>query len=73
MRNRTRSKFRSNNEYWKRLRAQIIKVGLPRRDGIFVCVNGCANEGAVSESREIARVEYLGQITSIGSGRALKL
>ena len=38
-----------------------------------MCVNGRANEVAVSESREIALVAYLGQITSIGSGRAVKL
>ena len=55
------------------MRAQIIKVALPIRDGIFVCVNRRANEVAVSESREIARVAYLGQIKSIGSGRALIL
>ena len=28
---------------------------------------------AVSESREIARVAYLGQITNVGNGRARKL
>ena len=73
MRNPTGSIFRPNNEYWKRARTKIIKVALPIRDGIFVCVNGRANEDAVSESREIARVAYFGQITSIGSSRALKL
>ena len=33
-----------------------------------MCVNGRANEVAVSESHEISWVAYLGQITSIGSG-----
>ena len=42
-------------------------------DSILVCVNGRENEVAVSELREIARLEYLGLITSIGRGRALKL
>ena len=67
------SLFRPNNEYWKPSRTKITKVALPIRDGIFVCVNGRANEVAVSESHEIARVAYLGEITNIGSGRAQKL
>ena len=65
--------FRPNNEYWMRSRSKIIKGALLGGDGISVCVNGSANEVAVSQSREIAWVAYLGQIMSIGSGRALKL
>ena len=60
MRNRTGSIFRPNNESWKQSRTKIMKVALPIRDGIFVCVNGRANEVAVSESREIVRVAFLG-------------
>ena len=57
----------------KRSRAKII-IGPPSGgDGIIACGNGRANEVAVSESREIAHVAYLGQITFIGSGRARKL
>ena len=67
------SLFRPTNEYWKRSRFKIIKGAHPGRDGILACVNGCENEIAVLESREIARVAYLGLITSIGSGRALNL
>ena len=65
--------FRLIKEYWKGLCAKIIKGAHPIRDGILVCVDGRANEVALSESREIARVAYFGQITSIGSSRALKL
>ena len=73
MRIRTGSIFRSNNEYWKGLSAQIIKVALPIRDGILASAIGRAKEVAFSESCDIVRVVYLGQITSIGSRRALKL
>ena len=59
-RNRTGSIFRPNNKYSKRSRAKIIKVVLPIMDGILACVNGRANEVAVSESREVVRVAYLG-------------
>ena len=72
-RNRTGSIFRPNNKYWKRSRTKIVNGTLPGGDGILACVNGRANVVAVSESREIVRVAYLGQITSIGSGRAQKL
>ena len=73
VRNRTGSIFRPNNEYCKPSRTKIIKVALPIRDGIFVCVNGRADEVSVSESREIGRVAYFGQIKDIGSGRTRKL
>ena len=56
-----------------RSRTEIIKGALPGGDGILACVDGRANVVAVSESREIALVAYLGQIMSIGCGRALKL
>ena len=52
---------------------KIINGALSRGDGIVDCVKRRENEVAVSESREIARVAYLGQITCIGSGRARKL
>ena len=65
--------FRPNNEYWMRSRSKIIKGALLGGDGISVCVNGSANEVAVSESPEIEWIAYLGQIMSIGCGRALKL
>ena len=54
-------------------RTKIIKGALSGGGGILACVNGHANEVADSESREIARVAYLGQITNIGSGCAQKL
>ena len=41
-------------------RSKIIKGALPGGDGILACVNGRANVVAVSESREIVRVAYLG-------------
>ena len=65
--------FRTNNEYWKRSPTEIMKGVLPGGDGILASTIGRAKEVAVSESREIARVAYLGQIKSIGCGRALKL
>ena len=55
------------------MRAKIREGALPVWDSILVCVNGRENEVAVSELREIARLAYLGLITSIGRGRALKL
>ena len=54
-------------------RTKIIKGALPGGDGILACVNGRANAVAVSESLEIEWLAYLGQIMSIGCGRALKL
>ena len=65
--------FRPNNEYWMQLRTKIIKGAHLGGNGILACVNGRANEVTVSESRKIAWVAYLGQIMSIGCGRALKL
>ena len=65
--------FMPNNDNWMRSRSKIIKGGLLGGDGISAYVNGRANEVAVSQSREIAWVAYLGQIMSIGCGRALKL
>ena len=59
-RNRMGSIFRPNNEYWKWLHA------------ILACAIVRAKKVAVSESREIARVAYLAQITNIGSGRGRK-
>ena len=56
-----------------RSRTKIIKEALPEGDGILACVNGRANEVTFSESREIAWVAYLGQTTSNGCGRTLKL
>ena len=43
------------------------------RVGILARVIGRAKKVAVSESCEIARVAYLGQITTIGSDYAQKL
>ena len=40
--------------------------------GIVARVIGRAKKFVVSESRKIAQVAYLGQITSIGKGRARK-
>ena len=65
--------FMPNNKYWMRSRTKIIKGALPGGDGILACVNGRANVVAVSESREIAPVAYLGQITCIARGPAIKL
>ena len=65
--------FRPNNEYWMRSRSKIRKGALLGGDGISVCVNGSANEVAVSESPEIEWIAYLGQIMSIGWSRAVKL
>ena len=59
--------------YWKRSRAKIINGALPGGDGVLACTNERVNEIVVTESREIARVAYLDQITSVGSGRARKL
>ena len=39
-------------------RSKIMKGALPGGDGILACVNGCANEVAVSESLEIELVAY---------------
>ena len=44
------------------------KSSTPGRAGILARAMGCAKNVAISESREIARVAYLGQITNIGSG-----
>ena len=63
----------TNSEYWMRSHTKIIKGALLEGDGLLACVNGRANEVAVSESREIAPVAYLGQITSIARGPAIKL
>ena len=41
--------------------------------GILVCAIGRVKKVAVSESRGIVRVAYLGQIMNIGIGRARKL
>ena len=40
---------------------------------ILACKISNYKMGAVTESREIARIAYLGQITNIGSGRVQKL
>ena len=72
-RNRIGSIFMPNRECWMRSRNKIIKGALPGGDGILACVNGRANEVAVLESREIAPVANLGQITSIARGPTLKL
>ena len=40
---------------------------------ILACVIGRAKMVAASESREIAWIAYLGQITNIGRGRTQKL
>ena len=58
--------------YWKWSNAKIINGALSGGDGITAGGNGRANEVAVSESREITRVAYLGQITCIRRGRARK-
>ena len=72
-RNYTASTFRPNNEYWKRSPTEIIKGALPRGDGTLASAIGRAKEVAFSELREIARVAYLGLITCIGRGPAIKL
>ena len=71
--NCTGSIFRLNNEYWKWSRAKIIKGALQGGAAILASANKRAKEVAVSESPEIARVAYLGEITNIGSGCARKL
>ena len=50
-----------------------FKRSAPRLSRILASKIGCAKKVAVSESREIVRVAYLGQITNIGSGRGGKL
>ena len=40
---------------------------------MIACAISYSKKDAVSESREIAEVAYLGQINNIGSGRARKL
>ena len=51
------------NYKWSALeRAEILALAIAREQKV-----------AVSESREIARIVYLGQITNIGSSRAQKL
>ena len=55
------------------MRTKIINGELKGGAGILACVNGRVKEVAVSETHEIARVAYLGQVTNIGSGRARKL
>ena len=59
--------------YWNHSHAKIINGELYGGHGIVARTKGCANQVALSESREIARVAYLGQITYIESGRARKL
>ena len=68
-RNRTGSIFRPNSKYKMRSRTKIIKKSPPGRAGILPC----AENVAVSKSREMAQVAYLGQITNIGSGCKEKL
>ena len=48
-------------------------MSAPEWTEILEWVIGCAKMVAVSESRGIALVAYLGQITNIGSGRVQKL
>ena len=50
-----------------------MKGALPAGDGILASAIVREKEVAFSESREIARVEYLGQITTIGRGCEQKL
>ena len=49
------------------------KGSSPWRAGILASSIARVKKVAVSESLEIARVAYVGQITNIGSGRAQKL
>ena len=50
--------------------SENYKRSAPERAGMLVCAIRRTKKVAVSESREIASVAYLGQITNIGSGRA---
>ena len=72
-RNRTGSIFRPNNDYWKRSCMKIIKGVPPGLAGILACAISYSKKVAVSKSREIAWVAYLGQITNIRNGRTWKL
>ena len=56
-----------------RLPVKIIKGVLPVRAGILACVIVCAKKVIISESHDIARVAYLGQITIFESDRVRKL
>ena len=49
------------------------KKSAPERAGIVACAIGHAKKVAISESHEIAHVDYLGQIMNIESSRARKL
>ena len=49
---------------------KIAKGEIPGGYGILASADGRANVVAVSESREIERVAYLGQVMANGSGRA---
>ena len=70
---RSGSIFSSNIDYCKWSRVKIAKGAIPGGDGILATADVRANGVAVSESREIERVPYLGQIKGIGTGRARKL
>ena len=72
-RNQMGSIFRPNRGYWKWSRAKIVKGAIPGRDGILASADGRSREVAVSESREIERVAYLGQIKANESSRAREL
>ena len=71
--NCTSSTFSPNNEYWKRSWAKnYLKKGTGWA-GILASAIARAKKVIVSNSWEIARVAYFGQITIIRSGRTRKL
>ena len=49
------------------------KRSAPERVGILACARSYRKKVAVSDSREIARIAYLGKITNIGSSHTRKL
>ena len=57
----------------KTVARENYKRSAPERTGILVCAIAQAKKVAVSESHEITRLAYLGEITNIGGGRARKL
>ena len=53
--------------------SENYKTSAIRMAEILACEIGLVKKVDVSESREITRVAYLGQITNIGNGCAQKL
>ena len=57
----------------KAVACENYKMSALGKARILACTIGRAKKGAVTKSRKIALVAYLGQIMSIGSARAQKL